>query len=296
MHAMLKDLGATNPVIAAPMAGGPSSADFVAAAGAAGSIAFLAAGYKSPQALAEQIASVRARSTPFGVNLFAPHPVPVDPNAFRRYAATIRPEFDAVGVEVPGAVVEDDDGWAEKVELLVADPVPLVSFTFGIPGADVIAALRARGTLLVQTVTTAAEARLAAAAGVDALAVQAAAAGGHSATMTPQHLPTATPIADLLAEVRAAVPLPLIAAGGLATRTRSPRCWPPAPSRPWSAPSCCAPTRAVRRRRTGPRSATPRATPCSPGPSPAARHERCATASPTATRTSPRPDTRRCTT
>lgn len=217
MHAMLKDLGATNPVIAAPMAGGPSSADFVAAAGAAGGIAFLAAGYKSPQALAEQIASVRTRSTPFGVNLFAPHPVPVDPNAFRRYAATIRPEFDAVGVEVPGAVVEDDDGWADKVELLVADPVPLVSFTFGIPEADVIAALRARGTLLVQTVTTAAEARLAAAAGVDALAVQAAAAGGHSATMTPQQLPAATPIADLLAEVRAAVPLPLIAAGGLAT-------------------------------------------------------------------------------
>lgn len=56
-----------------------------------------------------------------------------------------------------------------------------------------IAALRAAGTLVVQTVTSAAEARLAAEAGVDLLAVQASAAGGHSGTLTPQHIPAPVP-------------------------------------------------------------------------------------------------------
>jgi NAD(P)H-dependent flavin oxidoreductase YrpB (nitropropane dioxygenase family) len=81
----------------------------------------------------------------------------------------------------------------------------------------VIARLRSAGTVVAQTVTSADEARLAADAGVDLLVVQASAAGAHSGTLTPQHLPPPTPLADLLAQVAGAVSLPLIAAGGLAT-------------------------------------------------------------------------------
>ncbi|MEV5544311.1 nitronate monooxygenase [Saccharopolyspora shandongensis] len=61
------------------------------------------------------------------------------------------------------------------------------------PEAAMIAALRAVGTLVVQTITSAAEARLAAAAYADVLAVQASAAGGHSGTLTPQHIPAPVP-------------------------------------------------------------------------------------------------------
>jgi nitronate monooxygenase len=218
MNGMLKDLGATSPVIAAPMAGGPSGLGLVTAAGAAGSVGFLAGGYKTAQALAAQITDVRAGTASFGVNLFAPNPVPVDPAVFRGYARTIQPDAAAYEIDVlDAAVVEDDDHWADKIELLVSDPVPVVSFTFGIPDADVIAVLRAAGTVLVQTVTSADEARLAAAAGVDALAVQASAAGGHSGTLTPDRIPPSTTLVDLLAQVRSAVSLPLVAAGGLAT-------------------------------------------------------------------------------
>jgi hypothetical protein len=42
--------------------------------------------------------------------------------------------------------VEDDDRFSEKIEVLLSDPVPVVSFTFGIPGPGVIAALRRAGT------------------------------------------------------------------------------------------------------------------------------------------------------
>ncbi|BBX61905.1 hypothetical protein MSAS_10790 [Mycobacterium saskatchewanense] len=67
----------------------------------------------------------------------------------------------------------------------------MVSFTFGIPGHGVIRDLQRAGTTVVQTVTSLQEAKAAAAAGVDALAVQATVAGGHSATLTPDRPPPA---------------------------------------------------------------------------------------------------------
>ena len=79
----LSELGLTLPVLAAPMAGGPSTPALVTAAAAAGGLGFLAAGYKTPQALAAEIAAVAGASVPFGVSLFAPNPVPVSGAEFR---------------------------------------------------------------------------------------------------------------------------------------------------------------------------------------------------------------------
>jgi nitronate monooxygenase len=212
-------LGADMPVLAAPMGGGPTTPGLVTAAAQAGSLGFLAAGYKTADALAGEIARVRAAGVSFGVNLFAPNPVPVDPDAFRRYARAIGPEARIYGIDPrDAAIVEDDDHWRDKTDLLLADPVPIVSFTFGIPGAAVVAALRSAGSLVVQTVTSPTEALRAAEAGADALIVQTSAAGGHSGTLTPWTAPAPVPMADLLGQVRQAVSLPLIAAGGIATQ------------------------------------------------------------------------------
>jgi NAD(P)H-dependent flavin oxidoreductase YrpB (nitropropane dioxygenase family) len=218
MGTALADLGITVPVLAAPMAGGASTPQLVAAAGHAGSLGFLAAGYKTAEALAEQIAQVRAEAVPFGINLFVPNPIPVSPEAFRRYARTIQPEAEPYQLDlVEAPILDDDDRWSDKVELLLADPVPVVSFTFGLPEPDVVAALRKAGTMVIQTVTSADEARLAADAGFDALSVQASAAGGHSATLTPERIPPDVPITELLDQIRSVVSLPLLATGGLAT-------------------------------------------------------------------------------
>lgn len=218
MVSPLAALGVDTPLLAAPMAGGPTTAALVTAAADAGGLGFLPGGYRTTEALAEQIAAVRPTGVLFGVNLFAPNPVPVDPGAFRRYARAIARDAAAYGIDALAAEpVEDDDHWADKVALLLADPVPVVSFTFGIPQAPVVSALRAAGSLVVQTVTSAAEARAAAEAGADMLAVQASAAGGHSGTLTPQRIPAPVPLEELLGEVRAATALPLVAAGGVAT-------------------------------------------------------------------------------
>jgi nitronate monooxygenase len=218
MKSPLSDLGLANPVLAAPMAGGPTTPALVTAAVRAGSLGFLAGGYKTPQLLADQIRDVRQDTGTFGVNLFAPNPIPVDPAAFRRFAAAIQPDAQKYDLDLSTVEpVENDDYWKEKVELLLAHPVPVVSFTFGVPDPNTISALRRAGTLTIQTVTSIDEARHAREAGVDVLAAQAGAAGGHSGTLTPGQPPAAVPLSVLIAIIQAETRLPVVAAGGLST-------------------------------------------------------------------------------
>ena len=214
---LLSELGLSVPIVAAPMAGGPTTPELVVAADRAGGIGFLAAGYLSAEALKTKIGAVRRQTSLLGVNLFAPNPVPVDRTAYRAYRERLRADADRLGVVLPEDPVEDDDGWRDKVDLLTDAPVPVVSFTFGVAERAVLDALHAVGSVLVQTVTSADEARLAEAGGVDALAVQSSAAGGHWGTLTPSEPPSShAGLGQLLAEVSAASELPIIAAGGIA--------------------------------------------------------------------------------
>lgn len=213
----LAGLGLSIPLIAAPMAGGATTPAMVIAAARAGGLGFLAAGYKSAQKLESEIAAVREASIPFGVNVFVPNPVPITVDAYRRYADALRADADRFGLTLPAHPIDDDDAFGAKIEVLSANPVPVVSFTFGLPGTGVIKALQKAGTVVVQTVTTLPEAELAAEAGADMLAVQAGVAGGHSGTFTPDRMPAPVPIGDLIGQISAGVQLPLIAAGGLAT-------------------------------------------------------------------------------
>ncbi|OCG75217.1 NAD(P)H-dependent flavin oxidoreductase [Microbacterium sediminis] len=208
-------LGSALPVVAAPMAGGPMNTRLAGAAISAGAFPFLAGGYKTPEALAGEIAEVRGLGAPFGVNLFVPAADPVDEAAFRAYAAELAPEAAAYGLTPDTVPVRDDDHWGEKIALLVADPVPVVSLTFGLPGPADIRALQRAGSRVVASVTTPDEAARAAALGVDGLVVQGAGAGGHSATFDPAADPADIPVAELIRRVRARVDLPIIGAGGV---------------------------------------------------------------------------------
>ncbi|GLE52857.1 NAD(P)H-dependent flavin oxidoreductase [Mycobacterium montefiorense] len=214
---MLAPFEMSIPLVAAPMSGGPTTPAMVSAATGAGGLGMLAAGYKTIQAVEAELKTVRAEGIPFGINLFAPNPVPVDPDSYRAYAAIIQKEADQFGLTLPAEPIEDNDRFDEKVALLLDDPVPMVSFTFGIPPRNVIVALQQANTVVVQTVTTPQEAAQAHDAGVDMLALQAAVAGGHSGTFSPQRPLPPVPIVDLVKQVTATVPLPVLAAGGLAT-------------------------------------------------------------------------------
>ncbi|MFB6890951.1 nitronate monooxygenase, partial [Kitasatospora sp. NPDC056327] len=203
------------PVIAAPMAGGASTPELVAAVNGAGGLGFLAAGYRSAAGMLEQIGRARELTArPFGVNLFVPAG-PGDPEAVAAYRERLRPEADAHGVTLPEEIAPDRDDWDAKIAALLEAPVPVVSYTFGLPSAGEAEALRAVGTFQVGTVTTPQEARRAEAAGMDALCVQGPEAGGHRATHGVADRPGEEPLPGLLASVRAVTGLPLVAAGGL---------------------------------------------------------------------------------
>ncbi|MCH0540620.1 nitronate monooxygenase [Streptomyces sp. MUM 203J] len=222
------------PIVQAPMAGGGSCPELAAAVGEAGGLGFLAAGYKTADGLYQEVQRVRGLSSrAFGVNLFLPQePVP----------GTGTGSCAAAGTEPPAAAVElyrqqlageaawygtrlgdphagRDDGYDAKVAILLDDPVPVVSFTFGCPGPEVLEAFGRVGTRTVVTVTTPDEALAAERAGADALCVQGVEAGGHQGVFRddPESRPGAlgTGLLALLGAVREAVRLPLIAAGGI---------------------------------------------------------------------------------
>ena len=209
-------LGSRLPVVAAPMAGGATTPVLAVAVTEAGGFAFLAGGYKTAQALESQISVLRATGQPFGVNLFAPAVVPVHEQEFRRYAEELQPDADRYGLDLSGAPVrEDDDGWRDKVDLLLANPVPVVSVTFGIPPRADLAALREAGSAVLLTVTSLQEAQAAAAAGADGLVVQGSEAGGHSGTHDPSRVGPPSSTLALTRQVAQAVGLPVVAAGGV---------------------------------------------------------------------------------
>jgi nitronate monooxygenase len=205
-----------HPIVLAPLAGGPSTPELTAAVSEAGGLGFFAAGYLTPPALREGIAKVRELTTqPFGVNIFVPGRSEVDDGELRAYVARLRADGARYGVE-PGEPRDDDDGWDAKLELLLAKPVAVVSFTFGCPSSEVIRSLQEVGSEVWVTVTDEQEASLAQAAGADALVLQGIEAGGHRASFVDREDAEGLGLLALIRLVATATDLPLVATGGIA--------------------------------------------------------------------------------
>ncbi len=204
------------------MAGGGSGPELVAAVGEAGGLGFLAAGLKTPDGMYQEIKRLRGLTgRPFGVNLFLPHPELTHTAAVEVYRDQLAGEaaWYETGLGEVDPYGGSDDGYEAKLAVLREDPVPVVSFHFGCPTPAVLASLAAVGTYTVVTVTTPDEARAAEAAGADAVCAQGVEAGGHQGTHRddPHADGTGAPLGllTLLTQVREAVRLPVIAAGGL---------------------------------------------------------------------------------
>jgi nitronate monooxygenase len=206
------------PIVGAPMAGGPTTPALAAAVSAAGGLGFLGAGYRTADAMREDVAATRALTgAPFGVNLFAPGgAVAGDAEAIAAYAARLEPEARRAGVTL-GAQRVDDDHFESKMEALIADPVAVVSFTFGLPPRAAAERLRAAGSEVWITVTSPAEARAAVAGGADALIVQGVEAGGHRGVFADDETASDLTLLAALQLIRADVDLPLVATGALTT-------------------------------------------------------------------------------
>jgi NAD(P)H-dependent flavin oxidoreductase YrpB (nitropropane dioxygenase family) len=208
--------GLRRPVVGAPMAGGPSTPALAAAVSNAGGLGFLAAGYLTPERLATDIAETRRLTDrPFGVNVFAPVTQPAgaaEEADVVAYVERLAPTARRYGV-VLGAPVGGDDAYAEKLRLLLADPVPVVSFAFGVPAADVVDGLHAQGSEVWVTVTHPSAVAAADEVSVDALVVQGLEAGAHRGGVDDTDEYALLPLLRLVA---ARARMPLVAAGGIA--------------------------------------------------------------------------------
>lgn len=217
MSSVLTDI-CRYPIVQAPMAGGASCPQLVAAVGDAGALGFLAAGYKTADGMYQEVKQLRGLSgAAFGINLFMPQPHHDDRAAVDVYREQLAGEATWYETPLGDPGAGRDDGYEAKLAILLDDPVPVVSFTFGCPTPTVLDAFTRVGTLTVVTVTTPEEAQTAQWSGADVVCVQGIEAGGHQGTHRDDPATDGAGIGllSLVTQVRDSVRLPVIAAGGL---------------------------------------------------------------------------------
>ncbi len=210
-------LGLTHPVVQAPMAGGMTTPELVAAVSNAGALGSFAAATTAPAAIRSQVAAIRAATDrPFAVNLFVLAPAEAKPSEVAFANALLAKYRLELGMETNGAPpakwAEDFDAQFETV-LDLAPPV--FSSTFGAIGARKTAALKARGVFVIGTATNVTEAKTLESQGVDAILAQGAEAGGHRGTFIGTFEDSLIGTMVLVPQIVDAVKIPVIAAGGI---------------------------------------------------------------------------------
>jgi nitronate monooxygenase len=206
--------GIAQPLLLAPMAGsgGP---DLAVAVARAGGLASLPCALLSPDGIAEAVGAVR-KATGGSVNLnFFCHTLPAaDDPRIKSWAERIAARYGAPPAPPAGPVRRPfDEAACAVVETLRPE---VASFHFGLPEAPLLDRVKAAGTRVIGSATTVAEARWLAERGVDAVIAQGAEAGGHRGMFLSEWVAGQMGTAALVPLVADAVPVPVIAAGGIA--------------------------------------------------------------------------------
>jgi nitronate monooxygenase len=213
----LKDLldGLAIPIVQAPMLGASGAAMAVSVC-EAGGLGFLAAGALPAAEIGRAVAEVRAGTgAPFGVNLLVTRPVTADPTEVDRALARLAPWYAAVGAPVPAAPNQFAPDFKAQFRAVVQAAPAVASFAFDELERGQVEALRAAGVLVIGTATTVAEARAWAEAGADGICAQGSEAGGHRGHFLAEAEASLVGTMALVATIRQACGLPVIAAGGI---------------------------------------------------------------------------------
>ncbi len=207
--------GLQRPILLAPMAGAcpPALAIAVMRAGGLGACGGL---LMSPEAIGRWAEEVRAGSAGvFQINLWIPDPPP------RRDAAHEQVVRDFLGQWGPPVDAAAGDAapldFAAQCEALLQARAPIVSSVMGVFPPAFVQRLKRAGVLWFANISTVAEARAAVAAGADAVVAQGMEAGGHRGCFDAR-LAEAQQVGlfALLPAVVDAVPVPVVATGGIA--------------------------------------------------------------------------------
>jgi nitronate monooxygenase len=212
-------LGIDLPILQAPMAGAQGSALAIAVSNAGG-LGALPCAMSGPDQIRQELQTIaRSTSKPYNVNFFVHKEPTSDAAREAAWRKALAPYFAEYGID-PGAIQSGpqrlpfNDAAADVLE---AFKPPIVSFHFGLPSDALMKRVKSWGSKILSSATTRDEAVYLEAHGVDAIIAQGSDAGGHRGMFLTTDLDTQLPTRLLVPQVVAAVKVPVIAAGGIAT-------------------------------------------------------------------------------
>ncbi|PWA13099.1 nitronate monooxygenase [Pueribacillus theae] len=213
-----KELNITYPIIQAPMAGGITTPELVAAVSNAGGLGSIASGYMSPESLRESIRQTKQLTDkPFQVNLFVPgeDEVELSREELEEADKLLHPFYNELEIDIQELPTNFTEPYDELVDVVIDESIPVVSFTFGIPSEEVIQRLKQAGAFVIGTATTVNEAIHLEKAGMDAVVAQGSEAGGHRGTFSTDFEQAMVGSIALIPQVVDNISIPVIAAGGI---------------------------------------------------------------------------------
>ena len=210
-------LGIELPILQAPMAGA-ATPELAAAVSEVGGLGALGSAILPADELRRQAATVRELTDrPFQLNFFCHPPPEVD----QERAARVRESFAGIyaefGLGEPPEPADPEIAFDEsRLESVLEIRPAAVSFHFGLPAPEALAAIRETGVRVLASATTVAEAEQLERAGADAVVAQGTEAGGHRGSFLVEGDDGPVGTLALVPQVVDAVSVPVIAAGGIA--------------------------------------------------------------------------------
>lgn len=206
----------TLPLIQAPMSGGATTPEMVAAVSNAGGMGSLGAGYMSPEAIRTAIKKIRElTANPFTVNLFIPNEHHATEEQIKQSVKAIQACCPELNFTVPLTPPPYAQSFDQQMAVLLEEHVPVFSFTFGLPSAKWIALCKENKITLLGTATTLEEAQYLQANHIDAVIAQGSEAGGHRGTFLGSVETSLHSTFALTALLTEHINLPVIASGGI---------------------------------------------------------------------------------
>jgi nitronate monooxygenase len=203
------------PIIQGPM-NGASTLELTAEVSNAGALGSFSASSLSPDDIHSSLQQLRRLTTrSFSVNLFLLEPPQVDRAQLEDAQALLAPIRAELGLGPATPPAQYCQDYRAQIAALLEQAPPVVSFTFGLLDAATVAQFQRGGTRVIGTATTVAEARAWERVGADYICAAGSEAGGHRPSFLGEVESSCVGLMALLPQVRAAVRVPVIAAGGM---------------------------------------------------------------------------------
>lgn len=209
------------PIVQGPFGSGLSAVDLVVAVSEGGGLGSFGVHHLDGAGIRAIDAQIRARTRrAFALNLWIPLGDSDDPQMtdaqWRAAVDLLRPYFGELHLPLPARPERFGPRYQEQIETLLELRPPVFSFVFGVPASDVLDRCRSAGIATLGAATTASEAKLLEAAGVDMIVASGFEAGGHRVSFLREPEQCLTGTMALIPQVADTVKVPVIAAGGIA--------------------------------------------------------------------------------